>query len=787
MPAPPSPPTQPNSTPVKLAQPTFKFPFRDVNKKDIVDEHVLHDWLAEEGAGNFAINQSGMWHGGIHVTADGAGKHLDLAHGVRCIADGDVIAYRINRASLTSHIASAESEPVQTAHYSSAFTLVRHMLEYPANNRLTFFSLYMHLQSLEDYRQQAIPMPAYWPKAYEVTQHATNRPTSDPNYGAALADQIGQNIRAHPQAGSTVLGVLQRGARVRIGARSPDGKWGRIAAIEAGTILPPRVASVPGQGVETGWVYLAKEQQHWPLAEVISEALCDQVVTPAPIHINAGDLIGHLGLYWQVEDPTQVHQQVHIEVFCDDALPTFLAGSREVALKITDFSKLPLLRIDRGVKLYEGPSVNEEGVDARQTAVVQIYSQAALDAFPADRKGAKDNVGPGGKGEPWWKITCGDSRYKDITGWVRNRQMPSGRVTRESPHTWQDFETFGNTAESHPTIFGTADAWLDHMLREDKPDIDHVSKLNPLLRDLFRAMSPMRDESNAANELRAHGENRWTRFRVSRLIAKHRSEWASEAAFRSFFEKVFERIEKKPYHEAELERVGQLTWWDEVRAKVTQPFPASPEVFHIHPVALVGNFFVPRSSLDELIQKIGDIISSGEGNYESYNSGTKNVPNGAVGHSFMNPPAGTVTNKTINQIIATDSLSGTNPNRFFATGKYQTIINTLRSAIDSMGLTGDEKYDASMQERVFRDYLLDKAGGGVLSKFVTKGEGTINDAQYAASKEWASIAAPAGMPIKNGQISNGTLSYYSSSANSAFMGPTNKLREILDLISTGGI
>jgi hypothetical protein len=132
-------------------------------------------------------------------------------------------------------------------------------------------------------------------------------------------------------------------------------------------------------------------------------------------------------------------------------------------------------------------------------------------------------------------------------------------------------------------------------------------------------------------------------------------------------------------------------------------------------------------------------------------------------------------------------LSGTNPNRFFATGKYQTIINTLRSAIDSMGLTGDEKYDASMQERVFRDYLLDKAGGGVLSKFVKKGEGTINDAQYAASKEWASIAAPAGMPIKNGQISNGTLSYYSSSANSAFMGPTNKLREILDLISTGGI
>lgn len=582
MPPPPSPSASPAPKPTN-----FAFPFRGADKKPIVDEHILHGWLAAEPTGNFAFSQSGMWHGGIHVSADGAGKQLDLAHGVRCIADGHVIAYLIHRDYLISEIAAGESEAAQTAQYSRAFALVRHTLEYPANNRLTFFSLYMHLQSLEDYRRQGMAVPIYWPKAYEVTEYATSRPLPDPLHGAAAPDQVGQNIRSQPSLAGTVLGILQRGARVRIGTRSPDQKWGRIEAIESGTVLPPKVGVLPGQGAQAGWVSLAKEQGHWPLIEVVLEARCDQIATPAPIPIKAGDVIGHLGQYWRLEDPTQPSRQVHIEVFCDDALPAFLAASREAGRNITDFSKLPLLRIDQGVKLYKGPSVDEEGKDAPQTAVVQIYSQAALDALPAENKGPKDNAY--GNGQPWWKITSANSLHNDITGWVRNRQMPGGRVTRESPHTWQDFEVF-DMSDSHPTLFESTDAWLDHALREDKPDIHHVSKLSPLTVELYRALSPMRTESNAAFELCAHGENRWTRLRASRLIPKHRSEWASRTQYEDFFETALKRIQREPYLDAEIARIRQLTWWDEVSTTVSQPFPASPEVFHIHPVALVGNF-----------------------------------------------------------------------------------------------------------------------------------------------------------------------------------------------------
>ncbi|TKC85855.1 lytic transglycosylase domain-containing protein, partial [Trinickia terrae] len=58
-----------------------------------------------------------------------------------------------------------------------------------------------------------------------------------------------------------------------------------------------------------------------------------------------------------------------------------------------------------------------------------------------------------------------------------------------------------------------------------------------------------------------------------------------------------------PYHDAEIERVKKLVWWDEVRNAVKGEFPASPDVFHIHPVAMVGNFSCPhRLNIDKFVE-----------------------------------------------------------------------------------------------------------------------------------------------------------------------------------------
>ena len=583
---------------------SFAFPFRAANGKALVDEHAFYDWLSSEDSGSFAVSSAGMWHGGIHVSADGAGRQLDLAHGVRCIAGGEIVAYRTNWAALTSEIPKG-SKSGQTGHFSSAFTLVRHTLEYPANNRLTFFSLYMHLQSVAEYTQRAMPAPAYWARCHEVAPHAADRPKATA-HTPVPADHIGLNIRAEAKGTSQILGILPCGTQVRIGERRNKGLWGKIEAIESGSIIPPEVSGAVRPGAHTGWVYLGKERGRIVLAPVVSRAQSDQVIVPEkPIPINAGDLIGHLGQYWLPSNPAQSHQMVHIEVFCGSDLHGFLAKTRAAAKDITDFNKLPLLRIGQGVKLFQVKKTNaqgqpayEEGANAPQTAVVQIYSQAALDALPAEHKGPKDNEPA--PGQPWWCVTSANGRHEDITGWVRNRQMPpNGGVTRESPHAWVDFETVTGADAGNPTIFSTVDAYLDHVLCEDKPATGSVEKLKPLACNAYRALSPMRNEAHAADEMRSLKKDKWLRLRASRLIPKHRSEWASQTQYQSFFDTVLQRIAKEPYHDAEIERLKQLVWWDDVKKAVKGPFPDSADVFHIHPIALVGNFVGATTTASE--------------------------------------------------------------------------------------------------------------------------------------------------------------------------------------------
>jgi hypothetical protein len=119
-----------------------------------------------------------------------------------------------------------------------------------------------------------------------------------------------------------------------------------------------------------------------------------------------------------------------------------------------------------------------------------------------------------------------------------------------------------------------------------------------------------------------------------------------------------------------------------------------------------------------------------------------------VGHSYMTMEKGTVTGQTANEIIATEHLSDTDPARFYTTGKYQTIIAIFREGAARLGLTGEERYDEVLQERMISGFLIFHAGGGISARFIKQGLGTVDDAQYAASKEWASIAAPAGRQNK---------------------------------------
>ncbi|WP_109483696.1 muramidase [Paraburkholderia sp. C35] len=437
-----------------------------------------------------------------------------------------------------------------------------------------------------------------------------------------------------------------------------------------------------------------------------------------------------------------------------------------------------------GAVIYTWPDFPLKPGVAQGSAVAyqQVLARAQLDQLP-DHAKASDDQEKGGT--QWWSIAAGSADGSTIVGWVCEKAHPDTQW--QSPWAWPGFDTVDTTSVPLLDLYRRNLFEARQLLAGEEEEFSVVAatvNAGLLIGKLEEAaMRQGRGNGNVKPaDLKRALTVPWLAGAISHLIVRYESEWGGEMSKWSQLSSLMG--DGKYIWQTELERIKKLQWWESVRA--VEGFPASPDVWHVHPIGMIGNFFKSASSLDELIRKIGDIISGGEGGYESYNSGTKDVPNGKVGHSYMNPPSGTVTGKTVDEIIGTDSLSGTNPNRFFATGKYQTVISTLRSAKAALHLSGNERYDADMQERVFKEYLLAKAGGGALANFIKNGVGTPDDAQYAAAKEWASIATPSGFKIMNGQISDGTLSYYHSNANIAIDTSTNQLRSILRSLGGDG-
>ncbi|MEW6344829.1 MAG: lytic transglycosylase domain-containing protein [Pseudomonadota bacterium] len=396
-----------------------------------------------------------------------------------------------------------------------------------------------------------------------------------------------------------------------------------------------------------------------------------------------------------------------------------------------------------------------------------------------DKLGAQ-NVAKDDKGQHWWNITIGTKDGATRQGWVCEKDHPLTRMC--GPWDWPGFELIDHSSIK-PIDMLMRYLYVTQQLvhGEDESEFKPSASLvngGELITKLEKAIDTSHDGKITAQELRDAQQTPWLAEAISHLVVRCESEWGGGPGKWDALSPLMKEL--LWLWKSELERINKLQWWEQVTG--VEGFPKEPTPWHFHPIGLIGNFNHATGGLDELIKKIGDAISGGEGGYESYNTGTKDVPGGGVGHSYMHPPAGTVTSKTIDEILATDPLSGTDSNRMFATGKYQTTLYTLRSGKAALGLTGNEKYDADMQERFFRDYLFNKAGGGALAAFVKSGKGTIDDAQYAAAQEWASISAPQGRPIQDGRISNGHMSYYQGAANTNNDSSTGKLVDVLNQI-----
>lgn len=114
-------PTEPADMPL-----SWTYPFTPVGKSDAADPMTYFSALAKCDTGFYPLGVSGMWHGGVHFTA-GSAEMLKQDSGVRAIADGKIVAYRLN----TQYEETTYPNNLGLAHYSTGFVLVRHELKLP--------------------------------------------------------------------------------------------------------------------------------------------------------------------------------------------------------------------------------------------------------------------------------------------------------------------------------------------------------------------------------------------------------------------------------------------------------------------------------------------------------------------------------------------------------------------------------------------------------------------------------------------------------------------------------
>lgn len=239
------------------------------------DVWLYQEALANALGGHYPLGTNGLWHGGVHFDQGTAGL-LDQSS-VYCIADGDVIAYRIDEHYPVSEY---ESGPKP---YSTGFVLVRHRLEVPKptpanatqtaaeaaspSPSLTLFSLYMHLLDWEHYGLEAAPNPPAFisETLYSVKPDKATDPT------------LGLRVRATPGNG-TVLALLPKGTRVEVGDTHPGSvKWRRLINVIEGSVLPSLAAC------DNGWVFTGEmESTPAPNVFLVGEHANDHEPNLAP-------------------------------------------------------------------------------------------------------------------------------------------------------------------------------------------------------------------------------------------------------------------------------------------------------------------------------------------------------------------------------------------------------------------------------------------------------------------------------------------------------------------------
>lgn len=283
--------------------PKFSYPFKKtINSKECFKS------LAGKDEGNYLFTSQGFWHGGLHF-------NNSFGEEIRAIADGEIVAYRINDKYLED----------EKGIYSTGFFLIKHYFEYPLNNKLTFFSLYMHTAKKEDYCIKITGSKRHLRSGYENSLNS---------------EAIGKELNLDTNI------II-------------DGNWkknrAKVLFIENQTIDLTQELTIHKSNVtkENNIEYFKD------IAKILNRNIVNQVdILEKPIKIKAGEIIGLMGEY-NVSKNTNT-KVLHLEVFTKDDIKSFSEKAKEYCEKsaVKKEEKLPPISFD-WAKIIEIKSIDK--------------------------------------------------------------------------------------------------------------------------------------------------------------------------------------------------------------------------------------------------------------------------------------------------------------------------------------------------------------------------------------------------------------------------------------------
>ena len=217
----------------------FIFPVGD----EELNQDTYYRTLSEANNGFYPFGENGLWHGGIHLDKKVLNK-LGNDEQLHCMANGEVIAYRINDVypKITypdENVPTALRGSLKNvAYFSTGFTLVRHLLQMPKTTdakaeqpAITLYSLYMHQLDWYGYqekikaKQTKVQHPHYW----QLGSGKVDENKADTVFGSVIREN-GSKTKA--------VGLLLKGSKIRLGEKhATKAGWYKIVSISEGTLV----------------------------------------------------------------------------------------------------------------------------------------------------------------------------------------------------------------------------------------------------------------------------------------------------------------------------------------------------------------------------------------------------------------------------------------------------------------------------------------------------------------------------------------------------------------------